>query len=625
MSFLKKIGKAIKSTLKTGPDILKQVAKNPTRLITGVDPISTKAWNSVLGTNYDPIVNMYGGPTEATLQRVGANGLARGLFTAADTVAGIWGGGEALGALQGGLGSVASGGGAFSGAANAANKGLDVLASAAGLGGGGGNSMDWGALLSLGASLGGSLMQSNAVKSAARSAADASKFSPYSTANLFGSAMWDPSTNTLIQGLSPFSQQLTGALQQQALGTLNSPISQLGLPTQAGAYNDLMGAYTTANGMQMDQGLYDSIMGGYGNAVGFSPQSVSAQMLGLAPSVGAQAAFAPNSAGLNLSNLFNQMGNSPYALEQMQRGRNLLGNNYDQLAANQLGLMRQQAAPQEERATNSLMQRLFNQGRLGSTGGGRDIAAFAEGLSNADTQRQLSAQDFARGLYQQDQNLGANLFSGGAGLQQQGLGLAGQLGSNINSQTLARDQYNLGAGQFNSSLGLQAALANQGAQTSYDLANQSLGLNAAMANQSAGLSANSQLLSALGAMGNFGTGWQNTSYNRANDAIARAEGMFGFGNQLSQQGVTNSSNYLNLLSGIAQQQNALAQLGITSGGAQAQAGANQGQFLTSAAGSPFGSFFSGLGNAYLGSDAGQTALANLFRTTKPDPGPVYSV
>src|SRR5690606_26843836 len=112
-----------------------------------------------------------------------------------------------------------------------------------------------------------------------------------------------------------------------------------------------------------------------GDAPQISAQAINPYMLGDIPQVSAQ-----NTAGVDMSGLFSSAGNNPYALEQMQMGRNLMGNSYQDVANQQLALMRQQAAPHEERATNSLMQRLFNQGRMGSTGGGRDIEAFARGL-----------------------------------------------------------------------------------------------------------------------------------------------------------------------------------------------------------------------------------------------------
>lgn len=63
-----------------------------------------------------------------------------------------------------------------------------------------------------------------------------------------------------------------------------------------------------------------------------------------------------------------------------------------------LSLLRQQAAPQEDQAYNALQNKLYSQGRLGSTGGGLDITAFAKGLGEADVARQLAAFNTAQGV-----------------------------------------------------------------------------------------------------------------------------------------------------------------------------------------------------------------------------------
>lgn len=464
-----------------------------------------------------------------------------------------------------------------------------------------------------GIGLAGSLLSSNAQKKAAKKAAEAAQFNPWNASNLFGSTTWNRQSNQIQQSLSPFAQGIADQLQGQAQAGLGSAWQAQGDALMGSAAGDLMGAYQQAQGLGgLDPAFANSIMGGFYDLYGRSAPQVSVQginpyMLGAVPQVSAQ-----NTAGVDMSGLFSSAGNNPYALEQMQMGRNLMGNSYQDVADQQLALMRQQAAPHEERATNSLMQRLFNQGRMGSTGGGRDIEAFARGLGEADLSRQLAANQFAEGLYGRDQALGANLFSGGAGLFQQGQGLAANIGSNINAQNLARDQYNLGAGQFNAQLGLQAALANQGAAMQAGTANMDAALRAAMANQSASLQGNQQALAALTGGANFGLTQDQLNYSRANDRIARAEALFGFGNALGQVGMNQTANALSLLSGLAGQQNDLANLGIAAGGAQATAGANAGRFTLSAAGSPLGGFMQGLGGAYLSSDQAQNQIFNFM-------------
>lgn len=58
-----------------------------------------------------------------------------------------------------------------------------------------------------------------------------------------------------------------------------------------------------------------------------------------------------------------------------------------------LQLLRERAAPAETRALDDLQARLQAQGRFGSTGGNRAFESFATGLSRADLDRQLAAQD----------------------------------------------------------------------------------------------------------------------------------------------------------------------------------------------------------------------------------------
>jgi hypothetical protein len=127
----------------------KKFRKNPEQLFLGAgDPLSTKAWNGVLGTDYTPFVNQYGGPTNESYQSAEDKGVdtsnARGSHQVAQTVASYYGG-QALGDLAGAaygavgpadsLGAVSGTGANFAGAvgagggigaANALNAGTDV-------------------------------------------------------------------------------------------------------------------------------------------------------------------------------------------------------------------------------------------------------------------------------------------------------------------------------------------------------------------------------------------------------------------------------------------------------------------------------------------------------------------
>lgn len=69
-----------------------------------------------------------------------------------------------------------------------------------------------------------------------------------------------------------------------------------------------------------------------------------------------------------------------------------------------LALLRQQAAPEEERAMNALQQRQFGTGQLGTTGGALQTEAFARGLGQADLSRQLAASEEGRAAQTQAMN-----------------------------------------------------------------------------------------------------------------------------------------------------------------------------------------------------------------------------
>jgi hypothetical protein len=392
-------------------------------------------------------------------------------------------------------------------------------------------------LIGAAASVGGSLLSSHAQKKAAKSAAAGAAFNPYSTSNLFGSTTWDNNNKALTQSLSPWAQGLAGNLQDQAMSSSANPFGGFADSLKGQGAGDVGAAYSGAQnygGLSPD--FINQIMGGFAGLQNQGPQ-------------------------FNLGGLARQSSNNPFSREMINTGRGLLNQDYGDVAQKQLDLMRQDAQPQEQQQTNDLFQRLYGQGRLDSTGGGMDITAFAKGLGQADTQRQLSAMNFAQGLRSSDQQLGANLFNSGNNSYLQGIGQAGQLGSTINSQDTARNQ-----------LGLQALLGAQ----------------------------------------NFGTSLDNTGYSRANDRVARASDLFGFGNSIDTSNNANTASILQLLSGLSGQQNQLAQLGLSSGGASAQAGATQGQFTMGAAGSPLGGLFQGLGGGLLGSQQGQDQLSGLF-------------
>lgn len=131
-----------------GKQILKDIAHKPTRLLTGVDPASTKVWNKVLGTNDKPIVDQMGGATQDRYRQADAAGIdyhdAKGMQNVAHVVAALYGT-QGLAGI-GGAGAGAGGGAAGGGAAGGAVEGGAAGGGAAGGGAGAGAGMDWGSL-----------------------------------------------------------------------------------------------------------------------------------------------------------------------------------------------------------------------------------------------------------------------------------------------------------------------------------------------------------------------------------------------------------------------------------------------------------------------------------------------
>jgi hypothetical protein len=122
-----------------GKQILKDLKDKPTRLLTGVDPASTKLWNKVLGTNDKPIVDQMGGATGDRYRAADAAGIdyhdAKGMQNVAHVVAALYGAqglAGAAGNLMGSAGSAAAGGEAgAAGAAGGGTSGSGLLGNAA--------------------------------------------------------------------------------------------------------------------------------------------------------------------------------------------------------------------------------------------------------------------------------------------------------------------------------------------------------------------------------------------------------------------------------------------------------------------------------------------------------------
>lgn len=284
-----------------------------------------------------------------------------------------------------------------------------------------------GSIIGAGASLLGGVLQRNSDKAAAKKAAK--QVLPWNIGGGGYEVSVDPKTRMLTGNMSPEQQAMYDFLGQSGMNLMQTGGPYAGYQSHAqnvgnnqlpSLFNDYLGASGMIPHSAFNQ--FGGTMGGLqGMAIGGAQQ-------------GLNQAFGPGqNAGLS-SMLFQQgMGMQDTPVDE-----------YRDIAANQLGLMRDLAAPQEERAQNDMFQKLFSKGQLASSTGGRNFEAFAQGQSNADMQRQLSSQQFAEGLYRGDQQYALNRGAQGQGLLGMGFtgqgqdtarqGMFGQLGSTMMQQ-----------------------------------------------------------------------------------------------------------------------------------------------------------------------------------------------
>ena len=120
MGLLSRIGKFFKRALRFEKENLKHmvglIKKDPERLLIGaIDPFSTKLWSKILGKDYEPIINQFGGPTEGAFARAEAKGVnigpASAMHKTAQLIAAFYAGSyglEKLGTLRAGAGAPAT-------------------------------------------------------------------------------------------------------------------------------------------------------------------------------------------------------------------------------------------------------------------------------------------------------------------------------------------------------------------------------------------------------------------------------------------------------------------------------------------------------------------------------------
>lgn len=132
--FFSKMKKAAGFELWHGKKILKGL--KPRHLLFGIDPLSTKLSNKVLGRNDDPLVNQLGGATNNRYEQYGDEtgrdpGYAPQLQKVANTIAGYYGG-KAIGGLAGqGAGALGASSGVAGAVGTVAGKGAITAANSA--------------------------------------------------------------------------------------------------------------------------------------------------------------------------------------------------------------------------------------------------------------------------------------------------------------------------------------------------------------------------------------------------------------------------------------------------------------------------------------------------------------
>ena len=166
-------------------------------------------------------------------------------------------------------------------------------------------------------------------------------------------------------------------------------------------------------------------------------------------SLGGTAEFDPETktALLNLSPELSNIYSGLLARSGMFGSQAGLYSSLDPFAAGDLFYQQQQAlvAPEEERMRTDLETRLLSQGRLGTTGGGRNIENLEKGLATARDARRISSFNQAQSLI--DALLGresADIESATSLLDvpyQQGklgMGIGGTVGSGVSAASKAR-------------------------------------------------------------------------------------------------------------------------------------------------------------------------------------------
>lgn len=305
--------------------------------------------------------------------------------------------------------------------------------------------MTWGAVAGGAISAAGSLLGGSKTPKAPK---------PYDANSSLGTADFDPKKKRLDLTLSPEMQgwqQLFGGIGQGYLTGEGSPTA----PFQNFTMGNVQGQMPFLFDQSQMASMLDPRMAQY----------ATGQMFGAA---GNQMQLGDAASAFGLQQLLGGPVGGGMAAGMYGTGMGMLGEraqSYDAQRDQMLAQLRAEAAPFEERAGQALQQNLFNTGRLGTSGGGMNIEAFARGLGQADTSRSIQANQFAQDLYGRDlqaalarNQMGAGLMQGGLSGYQAGTQLQGALGQGF--MGLGGDMYGSGAGIYGQGAGLNLGLQN---------------------------------------------------------------------------------------------------------------------------------------------------------------------
>jgi len=470
-----------------------------------------------------------GGLLGGTSPAAGAINLgAAGLGTAAGA-AGLGAAGAAAGGT--GMGGIS---GLISGAGNLASSVGNFVGSPLGQG-----------LLGLGqAGLGYFGQQEQA--DLARELAAQAQFRPYNVAGPLG--------NVTVEGqqinISPTQQQ--AALQQQLFGLTGGALGRAQDPALMNIFQQAPGQLQqltqqfigqetaipgAAQALQQQLGALGGEALGMGRGLLGQAQNLPSAMGAVSPLVGGaplarspEEALTSQAAGAGLG-LLGEGAAGARSLTgtlagtggELLRGAAGGAPSFNQLASERLASLRASARPAEERTTQAALERLYSQGRLGTTGGQRALGELARAQEEADIARTIAAQDFA----QQQQNVLAN-----QAIQR------GQLGLSALGGALGGQQFLTGTGTNLLGMGTQVG------QFGRTLQEQARGMDINTLLAATGQDVAARMGQAGLGQGLFGLGAQlpstifgaqqaadQAALSRGAQRIAAAEGLFGFGQQ----------------------------------------------------------------------------------------------